>query len=190
MKDTDLNFNQLCGKILREARVSKNISVEDVAFYLLPQKEDKSIEVNQKLEEKGINNLQESVENSYIRKKIFENAEMEKTYKENIKKINYWENGNGFPDLNEIYKLAEIIDIDPNEIYKYRELGRKNLKGENKMSNWKYYRNRFIDTNMEALRDLFPFLVMAAIIWFLFVGADFIPTVIKFFHEVFAGNHY
>ena len=185
----NLNFNQICGKLIQDARIKKNLTVEDIAFYMLPKDENETSLKSQEIEELKGTELEKKVENAYLRKKYFEDVKFEKMYQENVKKINYWEKGNGYPDLNEIYKLAEIIDIDPNEIYKYRELDRKNLKGEKSMSKWKYHINRLIDDNLETLKILFPALVFFIIIYFLFVGAGDINQMIKTVVEIIVGGN-
>lgn len=78
--------------------------------------------------------------------------------KELTKLIKYWERGNGFPDLNQIYKLAEIIEINPNEIFYYRENSRKNLKEKytrKELKPWQYNIKRFV---LDSLEDFFTYL--------------------------------
>ena len=125
----NLTFNELCGKKLKEARIAKNMSQEDLAFAL--NKED---------------------------------------YEKTLKVIKYWEKGNGFPDLNQIYKLAEIIEIDPNEIMQLRENGRKSLSDVKKLTDKQLRRRERIEANLEDLHLLFPALIMALVFVFVFKG--------------------
>lgn len=140
----NLNFNQLCGQKLKEARNAKNMSQEDLAFAL--SKDD---------------------------------------YEKTLKLIKYWEKGNGFPDLNQIYQLAEIIDIDPNEIFKLRENGRKSLSDVKQLTDKQVRKRDRIQANFDDFVLLWPAIVMTLAIVFVFKGWEtiwsFLQNLSRFF---------
>ena len=128
MKEVD--YNKLSGEKIKEARLAKNMTEQDLAYSLDPD-----------------------------------------NYEKTTKLIKYWEKGNGFPDLNQIYKLAEIIEINPNEIYYYRENGRKQFKENKKrkqLTERQYAIKSVINRNLEDLMDLLPvfFMLFVFIVWF------------------------
>lgn len=125
----ELTFNELCGKKIQEARIAKNMSVQDLAYAIDPD-----------------------------------------NYEKTTKLIKYWERGNGFPDLNQIYKLADVIDIDPNMIFKLRENGRKSLSEVKQLTDKQVIRRERIQANFDDFALLWPAIVMTLGIVFVFKG--------------------
>ena len=94
-------------------------------------------------------------------------------YIEVTRLIKYWEKGNGFPNLDQIYKIAEILEINPNELYYYRENERKKhlrVKNSGPMTIKQYDKKRHRELMMEDLENFGPAIVYAILIGILFVG--------------------
>ncbi|MBR2290183.1 MAG: helix-turn-helix domain-containing protein [Clostridia bacterium] len=106
-------------------------------------------------------------------------------YEKILKLVRYWEKGNGFPDLEQIYKLAEILEMDPNLIMQLRENGRKSLSEAKRLTDKQVMRRDRIERNLDDLALLFPALMMALVFVFLFKGGDaiwgFFESVSRFF---------
>ena len=104
------------------------------------------------------------------------------------KLIKYWERGNGFPDLDQIYKLSEILEINPNELYYYRENGRKNLKEISKkkpMTQRQYDRKRFLEDNIEDFIIYFPAIIFSLVIVIILKGPSEVSQMIYgFFYKI------
>lgn len=100
-------------------------------------------------------------------------------YEKTLKLIKYWEKGNGYPDLNQIYKLAEIIEIDPNEIFELRENGRKKLSEKKQLSDRQVKIRDRIEANFEDFEMLFPVFLVTIIIVFVLGG---LPLVLRAFN--------
>ena len=77
-----------CGMVIKEARESKELTVNDLAFAISKDKEK---------------------------------------VKECEKKINMWEKDKAYPDMNEIYALANVLDVNPTELLILRDRHRKTL---------------------------------------------------------------
>ena len=126
----DVNYNKVAGEKIREARLAKNMTEQELAYAL-------------------------DTEN----------------YKKVEKLIKYWERGNGFPDLTQIYKMAEIIEIDPNEIYYYRENGTRKIKrNKGPMTIKQYDRKRRREMMMEDLENFGPAIVYALLLAIIILG--------------------
>ena len=77
-----------CGMVIKEARETKELTINDLAFAISKDKEK---------------------------------------VKECEKKIIMWEKDKAYPDMNEIYALANVLDVNPTELLILRDRHRKTL---------------------------------------------------------------
>ncbi len=126
----DVNYNKVSGELIKNARLAKNMTEQDLAYLIDPD-----------------------------------------NYVEVTKLIKYWEMGNGFPDMNQIFKLSEALDLNPDELYYYRENGRKKFSRNKKPMTVKQYdRKRRRELMMEDLENFGPAIVYAIIVGMVIVG--------------------
>ena len=143
----EVNYNKASGEIIREARLAKNLTEQDLAYAIDPE-----------------------------------------NYIEVTKLIKYWERGNGFPNLDQLYKLSEVIDVNVNEIQYYKDNENKKVIEKRKkrpMTIKEYNRKRYLETIMEDLEDLFPVIVYFIIFLFILVGPSRVAIgLVKFFKGI------
>ena len=126
----EVNYNKLCGEKIKEARIAKNLTEQELAYSIDPD-----------------------------------------NFKEVTRLIKYWEVGNGFPDLNQIYKIAEILDMNPNELYYYSENGKRKInRNKGPMTVKQYDRKRYKELMMEDLENFGPAIVYALLFALIVVG--------------------
>lgn len=102
-----------------------------------------------------------------------------------VKKIKYWEKGNGFPDLDQIYQLSEILELDPNLLFKLRENGRKSLSDAKQLTEKQVKRRERIDANFDDFGTYFPALVMVLVVVLLLKGPQaIIGFLYSFFYKI------
>ena len=130
----EVNYNKLCGEKIKEARIAKNLTEQELAYSIDPD-----------------------------------------NFKEVTRLIKYWEVGNGFPDLNQIYKIAEILDMNPNELYYYSENGKRKInRNKGPMTVKQYDRKRYKELMMEDLENFGPAIVYALLFALIVVCKIFI----------------
>ncbi len=101
MKDND--EIRTCGKIIKEAREEKNMTINDLAFEI-----------------KSKNVTEKTVKN--------------------------WEDNKDYPNLDMIYKLAYILEINPTELLVFRDKCRKKfIKKNNKIKTRKFNKEEFVE---------------------------------------------
>lgn len=108
-------------------------------------------------------------------------------YKYYEKKINAWENDKDFPDLNEIYKLAQILEVDTTLLLTLRDRTRKNIYGVEKKKpkrSYAWLENFFDDFFHVFLPAIIGFYVVALVFGF---NAPFIGQIQMFIDFLFSG---
>jgi transcriptional regulator with XRE-family HTH domain len=102
------------------------------------------------------------------------------------KKIDNWEKDKDFPDLNEIYKLAEIFEINPNLLVTLRDRTRKNIYGikKRKPRNYTWLDNFCEDLFHVFLPAIGGFYLVALVFGF---NAPFIGKIQDILHFLFGG---
>lgn len=128
----DVNYNKASGEKIREARLAKNLTEQELAYAMDPD-----------------------------------------NYLEVTKLIKYWERGNGFPSLEQIYKMSEIIDIDINEIYYYKDNETQKVIGRKKkrpMTIKEYDRKRHRELMWEDFENFGPAIVYIIAFGMILVG--------------------
>jgi transcriptional regulator with XRE-family HTH domain len=105
--------------------------------------------------------------------------------KNNIKKwerkIKKWENGKDYPDLNDIYKLAYVLEINPGEFLTIRNRGRKQFVKDSPKQKATHKIEEILDTSYYSLIAFARiFLIVAAII--------FVIWLLKFVDTFYGGT--
>jgi transcriptional regulator with XRE-family HTH domain len=102
------------------------------------------------------------------------------------KKIILWEKNKDFPDLNDIYKLAEILDIDATLILTIRDRTRKNIYGiKRKPKKSHAWLENFLDDLFHIfLPAIFGFYIVALIIG---INVPFSSYISSFLNFLFSG---
>jgi transcriptional regulator with XRE-family HTH domain len=104
--------------------------------------------------------------------------------KNNVKKwenkIKKWEACKAYPDLNDIYKLAYIIEINPGELLVIRDRCRKQFIKDSKSQIKKRKLEKVLDASYDTFRVSARIFLLIAIVFF-------IMWLIKFV-DVFYGN--
>lgn len=151
----DVNYNKASGEKIREARLAKNLTEQELAYAIDPD-----------------------------------------NYEEVTKLIKYWERGNGFPNLEQLYKMSEVIDIDVNEIYYYKDNETQKTIGKRKrgpMTVKEYDRKRRRELMMEDLENFGPAIVYAIAFGMILIGPTRMiyalrwawNTIVNFFVTIF-----
>jgi transcriptional regulator with XRE-family HTH domain len=102
------------------------------------------------------------------------------------KKITLWEKNKDFPDLNDIYLLAEILNVDPTLMLTIRDRTRKNIYGIERKprKNYAWLENFLDDLFHVFLPAIFGFYIVALIVG---INVPFSSYISSFLNFLFSG---